>query len=185
MRKDFGAKPILYPMPVLILGTYDENGVPNAMNAAWGGISDHKEIFISISPGHKTTANLLHTKAFTVSPADVKNLVAADFVGVVSGNNDPDKLAKTGWTVTKSEKVNAPVFNELPLTLECELISYSTETDHLIGRIVNVCADESILTDGNIDLAKFSPICYEPTQHGYYTLGEKVGNAFADGKQLQ
>ena len=184
MRNDLGAKPMLYPMPVLILGTYDENGIPNAMNAAWGGISDSEEITISISAGHKTAANVLQTKAFTVSPADVKNLVAADFVGVVSGNREPDKIKKTGWTVTKSDKVNAPVFNELPLTLECEMLSYDPETDRLVGKIVNVSADESILTDGKVDLTKFSPICYDPSEHGYYTMGERVGNAFADGKQL-
>ncbi len=185
MRNDLGAKPILYPMPVLILGTYDENGVPNAMNAAWGGISDFEEITVSISAGHKTAANVLKTKAFTVSPADVKNLVAADFVGVVSGNKEPDKIKKTGWTVAKSEKVNAPIFNELPLTLECEMISYDPGTDRLVGKIVNVSADESILTGGKIDLTKFCPICYDPSEHGYYTMGERVGNAFADGKQLQ
>lgn len=185
MRNDLGAKPILYPMPVLILGTYDENGVPNAMNAAWGGISDFEEITVSISAGHKTADNVLKTRAFTVSPADVKNLVAADFVGVVSGKKVSDKIEKAGWTVTKSNKVNAPVFNELPLTLECEMLSYDTETDRLVGKIVNVSADDSIMTDGKIDLVKFSPLCYEPTQHGYYTLGEKVGNAFSDGKKLQ
>ncbi len=185
MRNNLGAKPILYPMPVLIIGTYDEQGIPNAMNAAWGGISDFEEITVSISASHKTAANVLKTKAFTVSPADVKNLVAADFVGVVSGNKDPDKIKKTGWTVAKSDKVNAPVFNELPLTLECEMLSYDPETDRLVGKIVNVSADDSILTDGKIDLSKFCPICYEPTQHDYYTLGEKVGNAFSDGKKLQ
>lgn len=184
MRNDLGAKPILYPMPVLILGTYDENGNPNAMNAAWGGISDYEEITVSISAGHKTAANVLKTKAFTVSPADVKNLVAADYVGVVSGNKEPDKIKKAGWTVTKSNKVNAPVFNELPLTLECEMLSYDPETDRLVGKIVNVSADATILTDGKIDLTKFRPISYDPSEHGYYTLGERIGNAFADGKQL-
>lgn len=185
MKKDLGAKPILYPMPVLIIGTYDENGAPNAMNAAWGGISEEKEISICVSENHKTTFNVLKTKAFTVSPADAKNVLAADYVGIVSGNKCADKIAKAGWTAVKSEKVNAPLFSELPLALECKMISYDPETCRLVGKIVNVCADDSILTDGKIDLSLFDPICYDPSGYGYYTLGKKVGNAFADGKQLQ
>lgn len=185
MRKNLGAKAILYPMPVLIIGSYDENGTPDAMNAAWGGISEETQISICVSEDHKTTANILSHKAFTVSIADTENVIAADYVGVVSGNNEPSKIAKAGWTAVKSENVDAPLFNELPLVLECKLISYDEESCRLVGEIVNVCADERILTDGKVDLSKFSPITYDPVNHDYLTLGEKVGKAFSDGLKLK
>lgn len=185
MRKDFGAKAMLYPMPVLIIGTYDENGAPDAMNAAWGGISDSTQISICVSAGHKTTKNILARGAFTVSPADAANVVAADFVGIVSANNDPDKMKKSGWTAVKSEKVDAPVFEQLPMTLECKLVSYDEESCRLVGEIINVSADENILTDGKIDLSKFRPITFDSANNDYVALGEKVGKAFSDGAMLK
>ena len=186
MRKNFGAKAILYPMPVLIIGTYDENGKPNAMNAAWGGISEEKEISICVDDGHKTAKNFVASGAFTVSIADAENVVACDYVGIVSGNNEPDKIEKAGWHAIKSEFVNAPLFDELPMALECKLISYDEETCRLVGEIINVCADERILDDnGKIDLSKFSPITYDPVHHTYRKLGEVVGQAFSDGKKLK
>ncbi len=185
MRHNFGAKPILYPMPVLIVGTYNADGSANAMNAAWGGISEESEISICIDDGHKTAMNLQETKAFTVSVATVSTLVSADFVGIVSGNSDKDKIAKTGWSVTKSAFVNAPVFEELPLTLECRVKSYDAETCRLVGEIVNVSADESVLTNGKIDTDKLEPITYDPVCHTYRKIGEVVGNAFSDGKNLK
>lgn len=184
MRKSFGAKPMLYPMPVLIIGSYDENSNPNAMNAAWGGISEETEISICVSDEHKTTENILKTKAFTVSVADVDNVIAADYVGIVSGNKEVDKIKKAGWTVTKSEFVSAPLFNELPFSLECKLISYDKDTCRLVGEIVNVSADERILTNGKIDLSKFKPITYDSANHKYVALGETVGDAFSIGKKL-
>ncbi|MBQ8474665.1 MAG: flavin reductase family protein [Clostridia bacterium] len=185
MRHNFGAKAMLYPMPVLIIGTYDENGVPDAMNAAWGGISEETEISICVSENHKTTANILASGAFTVSIPDAKNVVEADYVGIVSANDTPDKIAKCGWTAKKSELVNAPIFEELPFTLECELVSYDAESCRLVGRIINVSADEGIVTNGKIDLSKFNPITYDPSNHHYIALGEKVGNAFSDGRKLK
>ncbi|MBR6581914.1 MAG: flavin reductase [Ruminococcus sp.] len=185
MRKNLGAKAILYPMPVLIIGSYDENGVPDAMNAAWGGISEETQISICVSEDHKTTANILLRKAFTVSIADAENVIPADYVGVVSGNNEPDKIKKAGWTAVKSENVDAPLFNELPLALECKLISYDEESCRLVGEIVNVSADERILTDCKVDLSKFSPVTYDPVNHDYLTLGKKVGKAFSDGLKLK
>ena len=179
-RKNFGAKPFIYPMPVLIVGTYDENGVPNAMNAAWGTITDMNEITISMSP-HKTTDNLMKTGAFTVSIATEETVVACDYVGVESANKVPDKFAKAGFHATKSEFVNAPLIDELPMALECKVKSYEDEI--LVGEIVNVCADESILTSGSIDPKKLKPIAYDPANHTYLGLGEKVGNAFSDGLQ--
>ena len=185
MRKNFGAKTWLYPMPVLIVGTYDENGIPNAMNAAWGGIFTDEHIGICISEGHKTTKNILSTKAFTVSMATVEQLAACDYVGIVSGNREPEKFSKAGFTAQRSETVNAPIIEQLPMTLECEMLSYDKENNHLVGRIVNVSADERILTDGKIDYRKLRPITYDPINHHYIALGEVAGNAFADGKKLK
>ncbi len=185
MRKNFGAKPMLYPMPVLIIGTYGDDGIPNAMNAAWGGISEENEISICISADHKTTENIRLKGAFTVSIPDEKNVTEADYVGIVSGNKVPDKVEKCGWTVLKSDFVDAPLFEELPFALECKLKSYDPETCRLVGEIINVCADEAIVTDGKIDLEKFSPITYDPSDHNYVTLGKKVGKAFSDGLKLK
>lgn len=186
MRKNLKAKAYIYPLPVLIIGTYDENGVADAMNAAWGTVCDSAQVSICLSSGHKTVKNLLKTKAFTVAIADRKNVVAADFVGVVSATVDPDKLSKTHWHITKSEFVHAPIIQELPLVLECKLVRYDTETEICIGEVVNVSVDESILDEnGKIDLTKFQPICYDCDTHGYYTLGERVGNAFSDGLKLK
>ena len=181
-RVDFGAKPLLYPMPVLIIGTYDENGVPDAMNAAWGCITDMNEISISMS-SHKTTENLAKTGAFTVSMATEDTVVACDYVGVESANKVPDKFAKAGFHATKSTRVNAPLIDELPMALECKVKSF--ENGILVGEIVNVNADESILTNGQIDPAKLKPITYDPVNQTYLALGVKVGNAFKDGMSLK
>ena len=181
-RVNFGAKPWMYPMPVLIVGTYDENGVPNAMNAAWGIITDMNEITISMSH-HKTTENLAHTGAFTVSIATEETVVACDYVGVESAGKVPDKFERAGFHATKSEFVNAPLIDELPMALECKVKSYEDEI--LVGEIVNVNADESILTEGKIDIKKLRPIAYDPVNHDYVGLGEKVGNAFQDGMRLK
>ena len=186
MRKNFGAKPLCYPQPVFILAAYDENGVPNAMNAAWGGISEEEEISICVSPEHKTTANLLARKAFTVSMATADQVTACDYVGIVSGNQVPDKFARAGFHATKSSVVDAPLIDELPMAMECELISYDPESCRLVGRIVNVSADESILNKkGKVDPAKLRPITFDPMNNAYLVLGEKVGNAFQDGTKLK
>lgn len=186
MRKNYGAKPMCYPMPVYIIGTYGSDGTPNAMNAAWGGISEDTEISICISADHKTTENILARKAFTVSMATAKYIAACDYVGIISGNKEPDKFAKAGFHATKSEFVDAPLIDELPMALECELISYNPESCRLVGRIVNVSADGSVLGDnGKIDVAKLQPITFDPMNNQYLVLGEKVGNAFHDGMALK
>lgn len=130
MRKNFGAKPMCYPMPVYIIGTYGVDGTPNAMNAAWGGISEDTEISICISADHKTTENILARKAFTVSMAIARYVTACDYVGIVSGNKEPDKFAKSGFHATKSEFVDAPLIDELPMAVECKLISYDPMNHH-------------------------------------------------------
>ena len=186
MRKNFGVKPICYPQPVFIIGTYDENGVPDAMNAAWGGISEENEVSVCISENHKTTENILVKKAFTVSMGTADQVVACDYVGIESGTKVPDKVARAGWTVTKSDFVDAPLFDQLPMAMECELISYTPETCRLVGKIVNVSADESVLNDkGVVDPAKLRPITFDPMNNAYLELGGKVGNAFSDGVKLK
>ncbi len=181
-RVNFGAKPFMYPMPVLIVGTYDENGVPNAMNAAWGCITDANEISISMGK-HKTTENLEKTGAFTVSFATEDTAVSCDYVGMESASKVPDKFARAGFHATKSEYVNAPLIDELPMALECKVKSY--EDDILVGEIVNVNADESILTNGQIDPMKLKPITFDPVNHAYIGLGEKVADACKDGLKLK
>ena len=166
MRKNFGAKAFSYPQPVFIIATYNDDGSADAMNAAWGGISDTTELSVCLSEGHKTVKNLLRTGAFTVSMGDAKHVAACDYVGIASGNNTRDKLAKAGFTVSKSE-------------------SYDPETGLLVGEIVNVSVDESAMTDGKVDVAKVAPITFDPFNNAYHVLGEKVGNAFFDGMALR
>ena len=186
MRKNFGAKPWTYPQPVFILASYGEDGVPDAMNAAWGGISEDDQLSLCISAGHKTTANILARKAFTVSMATADQLAACDYVGIVSGNTVADKLARTGWHTTRSEFVDAPLIQELPMAVECRLISYDPDSCRLVGQIVNVSADESVLgEDGKIDPEKLRPITFDPVHHTYRTLGPVAGNAFRDGAKLK
>lgn len=181
-RKDFGAKPYLYPMPVLIIGTYDENGVPNAMNAAWGMVTDYDEITISLAE-HKTTENLKKTGAFSVSMATEEYVKACDYVGVESGTKVPDKFTRAGFHAERSEKVNAPLITELPMALECEVKSFADGI--LIGKIVNVSCEESVLTDGKIDPKKLKPIIYDPCNNSYLGIGEVCGQAFHDGMELK
>ena len=183
MRKDLGAKPCMYPEPVLIIGTYNEDGTPNAMNAAWGGIHQDNEIYICVDKGHKTAENLRKRKAFTVSFANEDNIKACDYVGIVSGNDVSDKFARAGFTSTRSANVDAPMINELPLTIECRVLSY--EDEELIGEIVNISADESILTDGKIDVGKLRPIAYDGFNHVYLRIGGEVGRAFSIGNALK
>ena len=181
-RINFGAKPLMLPQPVLIIGTYDENGVPNAMNAAWGITTDYKEITISMSE-HKTTKNFEKRKAFTVSMATEEFMKACDYVGIVSANDVPDKFSRAGFHATKSEFVDAPLIDELPMALECRVKSFTDGI--LIGEIVNVSADESVITDGNIDPKKLRPIIFDPCNNAYWGFGDKTGNAFSDGAQLK
>ncbi|MBQ8321021.1 MAG: flavin reductase family protein [Clostridia bacterium] len=186
MRKNFGAKPILYPQPVFIIGTYDEKGNPNAMNAAWGGLSEENEITICISADHKTTKNIVANGAFTVSMADASHVAACDYVGVVSGNDVADKFYKAGFHDTKSELVDAPLIDELAMALECKLKSYDEDTCRLVGEIINVSVDESVLSEnGKIDPEKLKPITFDPSNNEYLVLGESVGKAFFDGLKLK
>ena len=186
--KSFGQKSWMLPQPVLIIGTYNNDGTPNAMNAAWGGQWDAKEILISMG-AHATTENLNRCGDFTVAFATKETLVASDFVGIVSAKNDPEKMQKTGWTAVKSDNVNAPVFTDFPMTLECRIlrkIDESEEGYYIVAEIVNILVNEEYLADdGKPDVEKMQLITYDPVHHGYLSLGERVGNAFYDGKQLK
>ena len=185
MRISFGAKPYTYPQPVFIIATYGEDGTPDAMNAAWGGISESKELSMCLSPEHKTVRNILARGAFTVSMATADYVAACDYVGIVSGNTVPDKVAKAGFHTSKADFVDAPIIEELPMAVECKLISYDEESCRLVGEIVNVNAEESILGEnGKIDPAKLRPIVFDPVNNAYLVVGEKVGNAFKDGAEL-
>ncbi len=185
MRKNFGTKSWFYPLPVLIIGTYDEYGNPDAMNAAWGGLYDADKVVLCLSAGHKTTKNIQVRKAFTVSFADAAHVIPSDYVGMVSANTEPGKVVKSGFHTTKSEFVDAPLIDELPVALECKFLKMN-EDGNIIGRIINVSADESVLDkNGMIDFQKFQPISFEPVHNGYHVMGQRVGNAFQDGGQLK
>ena len=182
-RKNFGAKPLSYPQPVWIIATYDENGVPDAMNAAWGGLSDENEISICLSPNHQTCRNFVRTGAFTVSMADAAHVAGCDYVGIASASQVSDKFARAGFTATKSELVNAPIINELAVCLECRVRSFDRESCILKGEIVNVSVDERAMTEGRLDLKKAAPICIDPFNHTYHVIGEAVGEAWSSGKE--
>ena len=186
--KSFGQKAWMLPQPVLIIGTYNSDGSPNAMNAAWGGQWDSKEIMISMG-AHATTANLDRCGEFTVAFATKNTMVASDFVGIVSAKNDSKKIQKTGWTAIQAANVNAPVFTDFPMTLECRIlrkIDESEEGYYIVAEIVNILVNEDYLAeDGKPDVEKMQLITYDPVHHGYVELGKRVGNAFADGKTLQ
>lgn len=183
-RKDLGAKPYTYPQPVFIIATYDEQGNPDAMNAAWGGISDTQEVMLCLSSSHKTVKNLLQTHAFTISMADAEHVAACDYLGMASGNHVHHKLENAGFTIHKSEHVNAPIINELAVCVECKVKSYDTASGLLFGEIQNVSVDETVLTDGKVDITKVQPITFDPFNNTYHSIGDKVGNAFSDGKQF-
>lgn len=186
--KSFGKKAWLVPQPVLIVGTYNVDGGANAMNAAWGGQWDAHEIMISMG-SHATTENLNRQGDFTVAFATRETMVAADYVGIVSAKNEPGKMQRTGWTAVKAENVNAPVFTDFPLTLECRIKEKIDESEtgyYIIAEIVNiVCKEEFLAEDGKPDVEKMNLITFDPIHNGYIALGERVGNAFADGKKLK
>jgi len=185
MRKDLGVKPCIYPEPVLIIATYNEDGSPCAMNAAWGGIHEENELFICLDPGHKTTKNIIARKDFTVSMAVADQVAACDYVGIVSGNDVPDKVIRAGFTVTPSKNVDAPLIDQLPMAVECRMKSYDEKTCELVAEIINISADESILNEkGHIDPRKMRPIIYDGMNHDYYEFGNVVGKAFGEGKKL-
>ena len=187
MRKDLGVIPAIYPMPVLMVSAYDENGVVNVMNAAWGMICDMDKIALFIDDEHKTTQNKRKVKAFTVSIADKDHMDVADFFGIATGNKMLNKFEYTGYHAKKSSKVNAPIIDEFPVCMECELAEI-VDTENMfavVGKIVNVNADEKVLSEnGKIDPSKLNALIFDQFQSGYYVSNEKVGQAWNAGKEL-
>ena len=184
MRKQIKTTEAIFPMPVLMIATYNEDGSVNVMNAAWGTMLERDEVILNLTETHKTVKNIRERKAFTVSLANAKNVVAADYFGVVSGNNTINKFENSGLTVTKSEIVDAPIINEFPICMECTLLDGESDWG-IVGKVVNVTALESVMKDGNVDISLLEAIAFDPYTHGYYKVTERVGNAFKDGLELK
>lgn len=187
MKKDLGIVDAIYPMPVLMVAAYDENGKVNVMNAAWGQIADDDKVIIFIGEGKKTWLNILASKAFTVALADEKHMDVADFFGIASGNKIDDKFERTGYHAVRSDKVNAPIIEEFPVVMECELLEHLKDeyVSAIVGRIVNVKADEEVLDEkGKVDVTKTRALIFDQFRNGYYVTGEKVGQAWNAGKDI-
>ncbi len=187
MRRDIKQTESIFPMPVLMIATYNEDGSVNVMNAAWGTMQARNHVALQLTKSHKTVKNLMERGAFTVSIADAAHVVEADYFGVVSGNNTTDKFEKSGLTVTKSEKVDAPIINEFPICFECEFVEYQ-ENEYGVGviaKVVNTSVDESVMDGDKVNISKVEAIAFDPYTHGYYKVSERVGDAFKDGLKLK
>ena len=187
MRKSIKTTEAIFPMPVLMIATYNEDGSVNVMNAAWGTMIDRNIVGLNLTESHKTVKNIKERKAFTVSIADSKHVNEADYFGIVSGNNIPNKFENSGLTATKSENVDAPIINEFPICLECEFIEYQSNEYGVgvIGKVINVTADEKVMNGENVDINLVEAITFDPFTHGYYKVSERVGEAFKDGLKLK
>lgn len=185
MKKEVRVCPAIFPMPVILIATYNDDGSVDVMNAAWGTAFDTKQIELNISDEHQTTKNIRKRKAFTVSLANVDNMIPADYVGMISGAKEKDKFLKTKWKAHKSEVVDAPILDDLPYSMECTLECFK-EDYGIIGNVVRLLVDDKYIDkDGKIDLAKMRIIAYDPFNHGYYVVGEKVGQAFSEGRKIK
>ena len=187
MRKSIKTTEAIFPMPVLMIATYNEDGSVNVMNAAWGTMIDRNIVGLNLTESHKTVKNIKERKAFTVSIADSNHVDEADYFGIVSGNNTPNKFENSGLTSTKSENVDAPIINEFPICLECEFIEYQSNEYGVgvIGKVINVTADEKVMNGENVDINLVEAITFDPFTHGYYKVSERVGEAFKDGLKLK
>ena len=187
MRKELKITEGIFPMPVLMVATYNGDGTVNVMNAAWGTMQERNVVALNLSESHKTVENIKARGAFTVGIADAKHVVEADYFGIASGNSEPKKFEKSGLTASKAETVDAPVVNEFPLCLECEFIEYQQNEYGIgvIGRVVNVTADESVMPNGKLDMSLVDAIAFDPYTHGYYLVAERVGEAFKDGLKIK
>lgn len=186
MRKKLNITEGIFPMPVLMIATYNEDGSVNVMNAAWGTMQERDTVVLNLTETHKTVENIKARGAFTVSIADAAHVVEADYFGIASGNKVANKLEKAGLTASGAESVDAPVINEFPLCLECKFIEYQNNEYGcgVIGKVVNVTADESVMPDGKLDMSLVNAIAFDPYTHGYYKVSERVGEAFHDGIKL-
>ena len=187
MRKKLNITEGIFPMPVLMIATYNEDNSVNVMNASWGTMQARNTVALQLTETHKTVKNIKARKAFTLSIADAAHVVQADYFGVTSGNKISNKFEKSGLTANKSEIVDAPVINEFPLCLECEFIEYQDNEYGVgvIGKVVNVTADEKVMIDGKLDMSLVNAIAFDPYTHGYYLVSKRVGEAFKDGLQLK
>ncbi len=187
MRRKLNITEGIFPMPVLMVATYNEDGSVNVMNAAWGTMQERNKVALNLTETHKTVKNIKARGAFTVSIADAAHVVEADYFGVESGNRVSNKFENSGLTASKSELVDAPVINEFPLCLECEFIEYQDGENGcgVIGKVVNVTADENVMAGDKIDMSLVNAIAFDPYTHGYYKVTERVGEAFKDGLQLK
>ena len=187
MREKLKITEGIFPMPVLMIATYNEDGSVNVMNAAWGTMQERDMVALNLTESHKTVQNIKARGAFTVSIADAAHLVEADYFGVESGNQVPDKFARSGLTASKAETVDAPVINEFPLCLECRFVEYQTNEYGcgVIGKVVNVTADKRVMVNGKPDMSLVDAIAFDPYTHGYYRVSQRVGNAFRDGLKLK
>lgn len=185
MRKDLGKFPAVFPMPVLMVAAYDEHNQVNVMNAAWGMISSMDTITLFIDEDHKTTQNILKTKSFSVSIATTETMAEADYFGIVSGHTVPDKFERSQLTLIKSERSHAPIIDEFPICMECELLE-EIKTNSIyavVGKIINVSADTKVLNEkGKVDVSKLNALIFDQFQAGYYAVSNKVGNAWIEGK---
>lgn len=174
-------------MPVLMVATYNEDGSVNVMNAVWGTMLERDKVALNLTKSHKTVKNILQRKAFTISIADSKHVVEADYFGVVSGNNTENKFEKSGLTAIKSENIDAPIINEFPIAMECEFIEYQDDETGLgvIGKVINTSVDEDVMEGKKVDIEKVSAIAFDPYTHGYYKVSGRVGEAFKDGNKLK
>lgn len=187
MRKTLNLTEGIFPMPVLMVATYNEDGSVNVMNAAWGTMQSRGNVALKLTESHKTVENIKSRKAFTVSIADADHIVEADYFGVVSGNKESKKFENSGLTATKSDIIDAPIINEFPLCMECEFIEYQSNTYGcgVIGKVVRITADESVMNGDNVDIPLVNAIAFDPYTRGYYKVTERVGEAFTDGLQLK
>ncbi|MBQ6756892.1 MAG: flavin reductase [Oscillospiraceae bacterium] len=187
MREKLKITEGIFPMPVLMIATYNDDGSVNVMNAAWGTMQERDVVALNLTESHRTVQNIKARGAFTVSIADAAHVVEADYFGVESGNKCADKLSKSGLTASKAECVDAPVINEFPICLECEFIEYQNNEYGVgvIGKVVNVTADERVMRGGKVDISLVDAIAFDPYTHGYYRVSERVGDAFKDGLKLR
>lgn len=188
MLKDLGVKPYVFPMPVLMIATYNDNGTVDVMNMAWGGLCAENVIALNLDEEHMTSKNIVKRQAFTVSIADIKHLEEADFFGIASANTMPDKFERSGLRAKQSSRVDAPIIEDFPLTLECKVIDiqhHPVTGFRVMGEIVNVLAEEHILDDnGTVDPVKLNGFIFDQFKGGYYAIGKRVGKAWESGNKI-
>ncbi len=187
MKREIKTTDAIFPMPVLMIATYNEDGSVNVMNAAWGMMINQDHIVLGLTESHKTVANMKARHAFTVSLADSKHVAEADYFGIVSGNDEPNKFKNSGLTAAKAETIDAPIINEFPVCMECEFIEYQNGLHGcgVIGKVHHVVAEESVMNGDNVDVTLLNAIAYDSFTNGYYKVGERVGNAFKDGLAIK